>query len=206
MSRVQLSHITTRCDNIRGNNYVWCDSVIHVTWLTHKCVTWLVYMWDTYAIYTGGVWERQKTRTTCDATHLYAWHDSYIYGMTHLYAWHESYIYGMTHLYAWHDSYMYMAWLIYTCDLFIFVTWRFQMDCENVDDNNHVWCDSFICIAWLIHVWRDSFVCVTWRIQVDSENVKDNNYTVLCHRVFKTGAFLCMWVREREREGGKDRE
>ena len=73
------------------HSYVWHDSSICVTWLTHMC----------------------------DMTHPYVWHDSLIdvtrlihmYDMTHSYVWHDSsicvtwliHMCDMTHLYVWHD-------------------------------------------------------------------------------------------------------
>jgi len=95
----------------------------------------------------------------CDMTHLYVWHDSFIY----------IHICDMTHLYVWHDS-------------FIRVTWRINIDSYVCHDSllsllslhfiygRYTCCNigvaSFICVTWLIYTcdmtYPYRFICVPW--------------------------------------------
>jgi len=105
---------------------------------------------------------------------------------------------NVSDVYVWHDSYMLLklvcvwdTWLIHVCDmthwfvrrdLFICVTWLFQMCdstfvcCSNwcvcgTQDltRSHVWCDYFIHVTWLIAL---VCVCVSfWRLQGSVEQI-----------------------------------
>jgi len=73
----------------------------------------------------GGV--KAITGDTCDMTHLYMWHDSFIH-VTWL-----IYTCDMTHLYMWHDSFLYVTWLIHRPNM-----------------------TQLTCVTWLNwHMWRD---------------------------------------------------
>ena len=85
----------------------------------------------------------------------------------------------MTRLYVSHDSFVSLTWLVYMCDmplyvwngLFICVSWLIHM-C--VMAHSYVCHGSFTCVLWLIHmcvmahsyVCRDSFICVSWLIHM----------------------------------------
>jgi len=131
---LDMCDVTLSCES-----YVWHDSFICVTWLTHMC--------DTYAVAISllRVWFH-----ICDMTHTYVWRD-----MTYTYVNHDSVLYvtwrirkcEMTHAYVWHTHRgdQLVADVLHMCDM----TW-------------HVWCDSVvwvICVTWLIHM------CYTWTYQ-----------------------------------------
>jgi len=125
------------------HSYVWHDSFIRVTWITHMC----------------------DMTHKCDMTHLwcrlrrirppsYVWHDSLIRvtwlthkcDMTHLWCRLRGIrrcAFKCLVLHMWHDSFIRVTWLIHTCGM----------------THSYVWHDSFIRVTWLI---RDSFIRVTW--------------------------------------------
>jgi len=67
---------------------------------------------------------------TCDMTHVYVWHDSFIH-VTWL-----IHMCDMTHSYMWHDSYVCVTWIIRTCDMTHACAWH----------------DGCICVPWLTHI------------------------------------------------------
>jgi len=85
------------------DSYVWHDSLICATWLTHVC---------------------DMTHYMCDTTDSYLWHDSLICvdwlicvtrlahscDVTH-------YMCDMTDSYVWHDPHMGVTWLTHSCDM-----------------------------------------------------------------------------------------
>jgi len=122
---------------------------------------------------------------TCDMTHAYVCHDSFIrlpwlrvdVDMTHSQVSHDSFIRvlwlihtcAMTHLYVCHDSFSSGPWLVHTC----------------VMTHSYVCHDSFICVPRLLHLlhtlWRhvplfNSFITVTWLT-----NSRDTTHSYLWH-------------------------
>jgi len=111
----------------------WCTARLFLSfwWLSHMFVTWLIY--------------------TCDLTHWYVCHDSFI-----CVPWliHKC---AMTHSYVWLDPFICATWPIHMCDL----------------THSYVRPGPFICATWPIHlcdvthsfVRPDPFIRATWLIK-----------------------------------------
>jgi len=111
---------------------------------------------------------------TCDMTHSYVWHDSFICvtGLIHMC--------DMTHSYVWHDSFICVTCLIYMRNMPWSYVWHVSFICvacrSHTRDTPQTTCVSlwvwWADATWLIHVcdtthsyvWHDSFICVTWPI------------------------------------------
>jgi len=82
---------------------------------------------------------------TCDVTHSYVWHDSFVHVIRLIY------MRDMMHSYVWHNS-------------FLCVSWFFDM---RVMTRSYMWHHPFMYVPWLIHlcatthsyVCHDSFIC-----------------------------------------------
>jgi len=156
--------------------YVWHDSFIRVTWLTHmwdmsySCVTWLLPFASLCEKGRGA--HNEATHGCLECVR----HDSFIFvtrliymcDMTSLYICHNSFICGTwlltfaglcakgreAHNEATHGGLASVTWLIHICDT----------------THSYLWHDSFIRVTRLIHmwdmshsyVWHDSFICVPW--------------------------------------------
>ena len=190
------------------HSYVWHDAFVCMAWqicmcgmsLWHVCdMTYLCGCHDSFmrSMYHHSVKRNHRGRVTavtalicttlfiytCDMTHSYVWHDSFICvtclihtcDMTQSYVWHDAFIHvtwlihtcDMTHSFVWHASFIHVTRLIHTCDinaslvslsLFVRVTWRIHT-CDTT--HLYVWHDSFTCdmthpCMWhecLIHTW-----------------------------------------------------
>jgi len=110
---------------------------------------------------------------TCDLTHSYVWHDSFIC-VTWLVRKCDILIRtcDMTHSYVWHDSFVCVTWLIHMCDLTHSYVWHDSFVCVTWLDRmfdmiySYVWHDSFVCDMTHLYVWPDSFVRATWLIRM----------------------------------------
>jgi len=73
----------------------------------------------------------------------------------------------MTHSYVWHDSFLRVTWLIHTCDMIHSHVWhdapikidnntqitlREEAGCEVAQYPQQTWHDAHICVPWLIHM------------------------------------------------------
>ena len=138
-------------------------------WFT--CVTWRIH--------------------TCDMTHSYVWHDSFIRAtwLVHTcgrwcwirwspcsasYVWRDSFIRvtwllhscDMTYSYVWHEPFICATWLLHTCD----------MTHSHVCQNSHLTRQGYggilnmheCVVSDMTHsyVWHDSFICVIWLLHM----------------------------------------
>jgi len=102
--------------------------------MAHSFMTWL-----NQTTHLHGSWLIH----TCDMTHVYVWHDSFI-RVTWLIGLKTS---STPHSHVWHDSLTYVTWLIHTCDM----------------THSYVWHESFIRVTWLAkNIVHASLTCVTW--------------------------------------------
>jgi len=192
MAHIWMSHDTgplrTELHCTAKWNYVWHDSLICVTRLTHtyymthsyvwhdsfECGTWLThtYYMTHSSVYINhmncsiGLWQTELHHT---AIWVYVWHDSlvcvtwltHMRRMTHVcYMTHSSvYMYQMTHsLGPWQTELHHTAIWLYVLHNSLIF----------VITHSYMLHDSLICFTWLTHVChmthscvsRDSFMCV----------------------------------------------
>jgi len=126
-------------------SYVWHDSFICVTWLTHMCdsashicVTWLTHMCNMTHSYVW-LWLTQMWDDARGGS-IAVWHDSFTC------VWHDSCTC------VWHDSFI-CVWH----DSLICVTWLTHMWHAHVTGLTRSCC---CCVTWLIHM------CVIWLIHM----------------------------------------
>jgi len=158
--------------------YVWHDSPICVTWLTHMCDMTHPYVWHDSPIRV--TWLTHM----CDMTHPYVWHDSpicvtwltHMCDVTHLsyVTWlihhirHDLFVCvsrmcDMTHSYVWYDAFAReMSLFIYSWQYYrhwrpLAYVWHDAFMCD-MTKSQHVTFDSFVCVIWLINMWHDSFI------------------------------------------------
>jgi len=80
----------------------------------------------------------------------------------------------MTHSYVWHDSFVCVKWLTYTCDMTHSYVAKGTVHSHHGDGHlylcdvthSYMWHDSFKRTVTHSCEWHDSFVCVTWLIYV----------------------------------------
>ena len=148
-------------------SYVWHDSIICVTWLTHVCDM----THSCVQIYISWTTKEQPVLLKC--WHVIVQHDSLICVTWLIHIW------DLTHSCVWHDSLMCVASFFINHQTAI----RFSRQLtSHMCDMNHVrvWHDSPTCVTWLTHmcdmthpyvwhmthsyVWHDSLMHVTWHL------------------------------------------
>jgi len=120
------------------NSYVWHDSFICVTWLTHMCD-----MPHSYACHDSLICVAWLFHL-CAMTHSYEWHNPCIYvtWLIHTCAMILSHTCDMTHSYVCHDSLICVAWLFHVCAMTHLYEWITH---SYIYANEH--CDTWVIIA-----------------------------------------------------------
>jgi len=124
---------------------VWHESFICVTWSIHMCDMDYPYVWHDWSICVPGLIYMWRDLFiceivypdvglccdalpvvvavyvtwrihTCDISHSYVWHDSFICVTWLIHMWHDSFICVTWLFHMWHDSFIRVTYL-HVCDL-----------------------------------------------------------------------------------------